>query len=82
MSAFYGKVYVYPTPSHGDRPLGVIEGLIRGIYLVAWSTERGGLHRVKTPLLPPGPDPARLQERLDAWAAERGLRPALPETPQ
>lgn len=79
MSEFYGRTYVYPTPSHGDRPIGVTTGLCSNVYIVAYiSPITGRKHWIK-PCLPPDTDPNRLQRRLDDRAKQLGLRPALPE---
>ena len=72
MKTSTGKEYFYPTPNHGNRLIGVA-GPLGGAYIVAWRKDSGSLCRVKSPHLPPMDDPAQLQQKLDAWAAARGL---------
>lgn len=72
--AFYGKTYLYPTPSNGERAIGVCRGLGGDSCIVAWIAHNGARKRIKTIRLPVMDDPARLQGLLDTWAAGRGLK--------
>lgn len=67
----HGTTYLYVTPDGQRREIGVIRGL-GDSWIVGWDAG-GAHHRVKTPRLPAGTDPAALQTALDAWAGERGL---------
>lgn len=83
MSLFWGKTYWYPTANHGLREIGVCQGL-GGVWMVSWTSDTGGRHRVKTPLLPVVEDPddiiarGSLQMKLNVWATKRKLKLACP----
>jgi len=70
---FHGATYYYPTPNEGTQVIGVCRGLGEDWIVGYRRPGTGSTRRVKTPNLPPMPDPAALQEILDDWAAERGL---------
>lgn len=73
--SFYGKSYRYPTPEHGEKEIGVdLDPKHPGVYIVGWWFG-GTFHRLHTPHLKAHPEPAPLQEKLDAFAIERKLKP-------
>jgi hypothetical protein len=76
MSDFYGPTYLWPTPDHGLRPIGVIRGL-GDVWIVGWVKPNGATKRLNCALIP-SDDPGLLQAALDRFAAERKLKPALP----
>lgn len=55
--------YVHPT--HGE--VFVAKGLA-GLYITAYRKENGAIRRVKSPMMPPTPDPEVAQQNLDRWA--------------
>ena len=44
-------------------------------YGTFWCSEKGGLHRVKSPAMPMMSSQEEAQANLDAWAAKKGLQP-------
>jgi len=74
MCKFFGGTYMYPTPADGAVRVGVCQGL-GDIWIVGYQVPgKTSTRRIKTPLLPPMTDPARLQGMFDAWASRRRLR--------
>ena len=55
----------YLHPLYGE--LFVAKGL-GGLYITAYRAKSGSIHRVKSPMMPPVPDPDEAQENLDKWA--------------
>ena len=55
----------YLHPRYGE--LFVAKGL-GGLYITAYRVNGVSIHRVKSPLMPPTPDPDEAQANLDAWA--------------
>ena len=47
-------------------------------YGTFWQSEKGGLHRVKSPAMPMTSSREEAQANLDAWAKKKGLRPVEP----
>lgn len=72
-TAFYGKIYHYFTQTHGTQTIGVLRGLGDSTFIVGWISDNGSRKRVKSAVLPPHADPAKLQGWLDAWAIRKKL---------
>jgi len=60
--------YVHPT--HGE--VFVAKGLA-GLYITAYRVPSGAIRRVKSPMMPPTPDPDVAQANLDRWATAAKL---------
>jgi Asp-tRNA(Asn)/Glu-tRNA(Gln) amidotransferase B subunit len=72
-SAFHGKTYLYPTPSHGLQPIGVTQGLGSDCWIVAYITPSGARRKIRTNRLLVRADATKLQQELDAWATAHCL---------
>lgn len=69
---FWGRTYLWPAPKGGFQEIGVLQSISGGCY-VGWIGADGIPTRLNTPHLPLMAKPSQLQERLDEYAAERGL---------
>ena len=72
-AAFYGRRYGYITASDGYKMIGVFKGL-GDTYIVGYFRETGSRRALKVKALWPTRHADNLQERLDKWASEKGLR--------
>lgn len=73
MSKFFGKTYQYPTPGHGQQPIGVCQALGSSWIVGYQKPGTVSTKRINTPALPPMDNPDELQIKLDFWAAHRNL---------
>jgi hypothetical protein len=68
---WHGQTYAYEVGGI-MREIGVTEGL-GDVFIVAWRSDSGGAHRVKSPALEPCSDVRALQQIFDRWAELKGL---------
>jgi hypothetical protein len=73
-SPFLGQTYIYPTPNHGEREVGVVR--VGDLHFVGWVKDNdGNLKRLVSSKLMPNVDGAVMQAALDDYAAAHDLKP-------
>jgi hypothetical protein len=74
---FFGRAFQYHTVPDGVTVIGVCKHSADTMWFVGWRDDAGGLRRVKSSILPPHPDPVKVQSWLDSWAERRKLREVI-----
>lgn len=75
-AAFHGRRYFYTTPNDGHVIIGVLRGL-GDAWIVGYFMESGARKAIRSNRLWSTTHVDDLQQRLDVWATERGLKEAL-----
>lgn len=80
--AFYGATYLWPTPNHGPRPIGVANPSGRPrAWCVGWYDDAGKFHLVNS-RLSRLPSAQHAQDMLTLFAVSRGLANGPGATPK